>query len=232
MHNSNGTLGSVVYNELLKRICAGEFQEGHRLPSELELSKVYNVSRPVVRDALTRLRDDGFIHSRKGAGSFVTRSPNAEVLGLTPLESWPDIQHCFEFRASVEGVIAFKAAQRCNAHDRINIQKAYDQCLNSFSMKSATGMELDLSFHLAIAEAAHNRFYYQALKTINIQMLEAMTLISSLFKGNKAEHNRIKDTEHGLVLQAVLAGDAETAQAAMQLHILKSRDWLICPSDK
>ena len=229
MTKLDGTLSNYVYNELLRRICDGEFKEGYRLPSESELTKSYKVSRPVVREALTRLREDGFIHSRKGAGSFVHRSPNSEIVRLTAIEDWPDIQHCFEFRASLEGEIAFRAAQRCNALDRINIQKAYDQNLNASSMASVTEMDLDLSFHLAIAEATHNRFYYQALKTISIQILNGMSLISSLFQGNKTEHYAIKDTEHGVILQAVLSGDADTAKAAMRLHVLKSRDWLMPP---
>lgn len=220
------TLTDYVYSELLRRICDGEFQEGVRLPSEIEFSKIYKVSRPVIRDALARLRNEGFVYSRKGAGSFVTQSSHLELLGISPIKNWLDIKYCFEFRASLEGEIAFKATQRCNAHDKINIQKAYDGNLNKFSMEGKTEMDLDLSFHLAIAEATHNRFYYQALKTISIQIINGMSLISSYFKGNKAEHNHIKDTEHGEVLRAILCGDAEMARAAMQLHIFKARDWL------
>ena len=49
----------------------GEFSEGGRLPAESDLASRFGVSRPVIREALSRLRVMGVIVSRKGSGSYV-----------------------------------------------------------------------------------------------------------------------------------------------------------------
>ena len=48
---------------------------GSKLPAELELAALFDVSRPVVRQALDRLREDQLVDSRRGSGTYVRPSP-------------------------------------------------------------------------------------------------------------------------------------------------------------
>jgi DNA-binding FadR family transcriptional regulator len=59
-------LGDQLYERILHRIVAGELAEGERLPSEARLCEEFGVSRPVVREALSRLQADGMVVSRQG----------------------------------------------------------------------------------------------------------------------------------------------------------------------
>ena len=68
---TRGRLADHAYNVLLHKIVTGEFREGDPLPSENELCTLFGVSRPVVREALQRLRKQGVVTSRRGSGSFV-----------------------------------------------------------------------------------------------------------------------------------------------------------------
>src|SRR5690606_35152563 len=71
---SGGTrmlLADRVYHIMHSRIANGAYAADHRLPSENELATELDVSRPVLRAALERLRGEGLIVSRQGAGSFV-----------------------------------------------------------------------------------------------------------------------------------------------------------------
>ncbi len=224
------TLSHFVYEELLKRINADEFAEGARLPSESELARQYGVSRPVVREALALLRDDGIIHSRRGAGSFLNRIPDARVLNLTPIKDLEDIQRCYDFRYVLEGEIAYRAAFRHDAQDKKSMQKAFD-AQNDPNIKPGFGeLEVDLNFHLAIAKATHNRFFYEAILAINQQMLDSMKVIYYLFN-DRAYHKQIKVDYHGAVLRAILDGDADAARLNMQLHIINTRDYLFKTKD-
>ncbi|MFG2127315.1 PLP-dependent aminotransferase family protein [Streptomyces sp. NPDC048751] len=49
----------------------GRLPAGTRLPSERELARTLGLSRGTVVTALTRLRDDGWLHTRHGSGSVV-----------------------------------------------------------------------------------------------------------------------------------------------------------------
>ena len=61
----------IVYKTLLDRIYSGQYGRYARLPTERELTGEFAVSRPVVRNALARLRDNGLIRSVQGSGSIV-----------------------------------------------------------------------------------------------------------------------------------------------------------------
>ena len=64
----------VIYEDLKNRICAGEFNQTLKLPSEKVLSEYYGCSRPTLRKALKTLEMQKIITRRQGAGSFITSS--------------------------------------------------------------------------------------------------------------------------------------------------------------
>ena len=49
-------LADQLYGQLLEKIVSGQLMEGDKLPSENEISRAFNVSRPVIREALLRLQ--------------------------------------------------------------------------------------------------------------------------------------------------------------------------------
>src|SRR5574338_659549 len=63
-----------IFEELQKQIAAGKFADGKRLPSEVELSKRFGVSRPTAARALRDLQNMGIIRRRVGSGSFLNSS--------------------------------------------------------------------------------------------------------------------------------------------------------------
>src|SRR5918996_3809938 len=97
---------AAIYDSIVGLIVSGEFAENARLPSEVELARRFGASRPVVREALARLRDDGLIVSRQGSGSYVKRRPDQAVLQFVPVGSIAHLQRCFQFRLGLEGAAA------------------------------------------------------------------------------------------------------------------------------
>src|SRR5918994_7616639 len=144
-------LSAGIYEKLFERIVGGEFPGNARLPSETELARRFGASRPVIRAALARLRDDGIIVSRQGSGSYVKRRPDNAVLRFVPVNSVADIQRCFEFRAGLEGAAAALAAERRDEDDLSNIRAALD-ALDDCIREGRLGVEADERFHLAVAE--------------------------------------------------------------------------------
>lgn len=73
-----------IYEHVSREIQAGRYRPGQRLPSELELSRRFNTSRPTVIRALRDLQHHGFLERRAGSGSYVLdRSQNrTNLLGL------------------------------------------------------------------------------------------------------------------------------------------------------
>src|ERR671916_2886799 len=147
-------LSAGIYEKLFERIVAGEFPVNARLPSETDLARRFGASRPVVREALARLRDDGLIVSRQGSGSYVTRRPDDAVLRFVPVGSIADIQRCFEFRVGLEGAAAALAAERWDSVQLAEIRSAFE-ALETCIRTGQLGVDEDARFHQAVARATH-----------------------------------------------------------------------------
>lgn len=96
-----------AYTYLFHKIITGEFKPGEMLPSENELCAVFGISRPVVRQALQRLRSDGLIESRRGSGSFVQQRRPVDVSDAYAAGKLRELLQNLEFRSVVEPKSAF-----------------------------------------------------------------------------------------------------------------------------
>jgi len=65
----------LLYELLRKHIVDGVYPEGSLLPSEHELCNTHEVTRPTVRQALSRLANEGYIVKHQGKGSIVQSLP-------------------------------------------------------------------------------------------------------------------------------------------------------------
>lgn len=84
MNQARPLLVQEVHSLLLEHIASGKYEHlGGRLPSELELSDEFGVSRPTIREAITCLVEDGVLTKRHGVGTFINKGP------ATGLRSWP-----------------------------------------------------------------------------------------------------------------------------------------------
>src|SRR5260370_38578891 len=64
-----------LIEELQRRIEGGEYPPGSLLPSEHQLAQEFAIARPTVVRALRTLRQDGWIETQQGKGSFVRGRP-------------------------------------------------------------------------------------------------------------------------------------------------------------
>lgn len=212
------SLSDAVYEQIFSQIVAGEFPENSRLPSENALAQRFSVSRPVVRAALSRLRDDGLVQSRQGSGTYVMRRPKDEVLRFAPLSSISDMQRCFEFRVGLEGEAAYLAAMRQTPEKMSEIEKA-QAALDKVVDQNAVGVSEDFDFHLAIAAAADNRFYYDTLATLRENVTVGMTVARNLSLMRPRERMRAVQDEHDAITRSIRDGDAVQARDLMRAHL-------------
>lgn len=215
-------LSAVVYEGLLSRISAGDYPEGSKLPAESELSELFDVSRPVVREALARLRDDGVVTSRRGSGTYVSRAPSRAVLNLAPLSSIADMQRCFEFRVSLEGEAAFHAARCEDRHHREHLTQALHE-LDRVMKTGALGTIEDFKFHLAIAQATGNRFFETVMSSLEDSISRGIGITRTLSLMRPQERLLAVQREHLEVYDAIMAHDADRARQAMRTHLENAR---------
>lgn len=212
-----------VYREILSSIMDGELTEGDRLPTEQSLTERFTTSRPTIREALSRLRADGIITSRQGSGTFVTKRPDPDLPRFAPLETISDIQRCYEFRIVTESGAAALAATMADEADLADIEQRYAQ-LDVVIAEQALGVQEDFDFHLAIARASKNQFFVSVIASMQQQVLFSMNLMRNLSLLKSTERQKLVQTEHQAIVQALRRRDSPAAALAMRRHLENARD--------
>jgi len=219
-------LSDDIYGLIFGRIVAGELNVGDKLPSENELADQFNVSRPVVREALMRLRADGLITAHQGLGSFVSAQPASRLKSLSSADNVAEYLRCQEVRIALEGEAARLAALR-----RTDTQMAAIDTTHQRFAASADGgrinAEEDLAFHRAIADAANNEFFVGVLDSTHEAMSGFMRLTISLTRSGSARRAQKVLEEHTAIVEAIRARDGDRARVAMQFHLDQARQRLI-----
>jgi DNA-binding FadR family transcriptional regulator len=203
-------------------IVSGEIPVGAKLPTEHSLSEQLEVSRPVLRQALKQLREDGVVVSRQGSGSFVQQRPEGAVLDFAPVGSIADIQRTFEFRAAIEGEAAYLAAERRRERDLERLRAALielDRCVRDGEL----GVNADEDFHVAVCLAADNQYFLAARTSMKANILTGMNLTRNLSLTKPQDRLELVQEEHRLIYDAIERSDGVAARAAMRAHVENAR---------
>lgn len=197
-------------------IVSGRYAPGDNLGGEIEQSEVMGVSRTAYREAIRILVAKGLVESRPKAGTHVTARHRWNFLDPQILE-WmfsgePDqrfIQDLFELRGVIEPAAAALAAARRTPEQLASMRAALD-AMAHHGLAAVEGREADQHFHRAILQAAGN----EALASLASTVGAAVTW-TTRFKQENSTVPRDPVPDHEAVWEAIAAGDAGAARAAM-----------------
>jgi DNA-binding FadR family transcriptional regulator len=217
------SLAQRVVAGLKDKILAGDLPPGHKLPSEAELIDEFGVSRTVVREAVTRLRTEGLVETFQGRGSFVLAmpEPTSFTVESAAIRTHHDVLDMIDFRLGLESEAAALAAARVDAASAEVVRAA----LESFvAAAPEDAVEADFGFHRAVAAASGNRFYLDLLDSLGpMVIMLPRTRLGDAYSLADAGHVERVRIEHDNVAAAVIAGDVDTARAAMRVHLGNTR---------
>ncbi|MEU0195639.1 FadR/GntR family transcriptional regulator [Streptomyces afghaniensis] len=209
-------LADQVAATLSEEIESGRLAEGDRLPTEVELVKQLGVSRTVVREALSRLRNAGLIEPRQGIGVFVLPR-RTRPLDLDAADTKAKVLQIVEVRRAMEGEAASLAATRATPEDLARMRQALDT-IDSAVAAGGDGVDEDLAFHRSIAESTGNAVMVSTVRYLGDVSRSGIRVT----RANEARRNdfieAVRD-EHHAILAAIEAGDPEAARAAARRHM-------------
>lgn len=210
-------LSEQVAQQMTRAIHAGEWRHGERLPTEARLGERFGISRSVVREAISMLRNAGLVRSRRGSGSFVADVPMVALKLPVPDESLQSVVSLLELRRALEVEAARLAAQRRTASQLRRLRNALAD-IDEAEEAGHTGVEQDMAFHRAIAEASNNAHFTGVIDFYNRFMQHAITVTRT----NEARRKHFMaqvSAEHDAIVAAIAAGDGEAAARAVALHL-------------
>ncbi|MYS93658.1 MULTISPECIES: FadR/GntR family transcriptional regulator [Streptomyces] len=209
-------LADQVAATLSEEIESGRLAEGDRLPTEVELVRQLGVSRTVVREALSRLRNAGLVEPRQGIGVFVLPR-RTRPLDLDAADTKAKVLQIVEVRRAMEGEAASLAATRATPRDLARMRQALDT-IDSAVAAGGDGVDEDLAFHRSIAESTGNAVMVSTVRYLGDVSRSGIRVT----RANEARRNdfieAVRD-EHHAILAAIEAGDPEAARAAARRHM-------------
>jgi DNA-binding FadR family transcriptional regulator len=202
-------------SRLAQTIRIGVVAPGEALPPERTLAETYGVSRDTVREAIRELSDTGFLVPRRGryGGTFV-----ADPLPrpATPLAVPPaEIEDTLGMRRVLEGGAARAAAGRTmTAEER---DALWQRHTSAAAASLAEYRRVDSLLHLTIAETSGIPSLVPLVAESRARVntwLDAFPLLPRTIEHSEEQHERI--------VQAILAGRVDAAEAAMLDHLAAS----------
>ena len=211
-----------VVVQLREAILAGRIRQGERLPGERDLSQMFGVSRPTVREALRALEASGVIEIRLGklGGAFAI-APASTVVGdaVATLinHEGASLRDLAEFRLSFEPENAWLAAQRADEEEIAELERLVEDASEAASRPESWEQvnAIDARWHETLAHATKNQLRIGISQGIH----DAVTHQVRALKPTAEPYVTAVPAELQQITRAVRGRRAEEARDAMRQHI-------------
>lgn len=215
-------LSDLITDQIEQLIVDGKLRPGEALPSERDLATQLGVSRPSVREALLLLESRGLVGARRGGGYAVTdvtapimTDPLVHLLQRHPSA----VDDVLEVRHGLECIAAYFAASRASDADVIRLrERAAMMKRQRRKLDPAEMVDLDVEFHMAIAEASHNVALVHVMRGIfNLMRINILRAREAMYHQDDALG--MLDDQHMAIAEAIANKDAAAARTAANVHL-------------
>lgn len=212
-------LAESVADDILSMITIDKrFTSGDKLPNENELSAELQISRTTLREAIRILVSHNVLEIKRGKGTFITYNKDLnENFGLDSLSNMRlDVKDLYEMRLIFEPKTAYYAAKRASDKEIERILY-YGRLEEEKILNNEDRTEVEQAFHNSIAKATHNEFMNKLMPIIYKAIYKGVLLSD---ENETVVQDTLKD--HKTIMEFISNRDAEGAETAMKLHILRA----------
>lgn len=191
----------IAYQLILNDILSGELRENQKINQE-DLVNLFSMSRTPIRDALIKLRADGYIEKNSRSGYHVY---------AIQLKDYVDF---FEFRLILEPQAAYLAARNMSDAQLQLLQDNLNKYRKAIAEQDLPAVvSLDNQFHDTIIEGSNNAYLIEVFKIYQTKkMFFAQKLI-------RADRLRNMENKHFALYHALCNSDEEKACEIMRSHL-------------
>lgn len=217
-------LSVAVVEALTREIVTEQHAPGSALPPTSVLCERFAVSRTVVREAITSLTEKGLVASRQGWGTVVLDQSHWSLLDPMILEALFQredrlryLDNLIAIRTTLECSMVEAAARGAGEADRAELVEQLE-AMEPLVATPERYAPQDVVFHELIHRISGDLFGRAIVASIQGKALSAPQ-----YHGHPTSADvEVTHADHRRIVDAVLAGDAEAASAAMREHITAS----------
>lgn len=215
------TLVAQVSDQLLSEINSGRWSVGERIPTEPALCEMTGASRHTVREAVQALVHAGLLERRQGSGTYVIANDEHDG-ALADYFAAARESDLLELREALEATATALAARRRTDTDITELRAILAKRNLLWSRDARDSAErdemisTDVALHRAIVAASHNEIYLRFYDLLLPTLCQSMEL-------RPVGAQTSLEPEHTELVNAVIAGDPERAEAAARVFISSLR---------
>ena len=210
------TKPATTLAQLRSLIDAGGVDASGRLPTERALCQRLGVGRRELRTALDILQTEGLIWRRQGKGTFVGQPPDPTGVLAAGIVPATDALSVMEARLCIEPTLAALCAARASADD---VARMRNITARIGEEPGAESTEIwDGAFHRLIARAARNQILLTAFSLVD-EVRIRRDWVQVRDRARSPAIVELYHRQHVTIIEAIEAGDADGARAAMTDHL-------------
>jgi DNA-binding GntR family transcriptional regulator len=190
----------VIFDALRTAITDGSLNEGQVLRQD-QIAKMFNTSRIPVREALTRLEEQGLVTTQRYRGAVVAALSIEEIVEI------------FEFRALVESEVIRRSVSKISDHT-LDLASSYCEAFGSATDPSKWG-DLNRLFHYTLYSDCGLPYYLQIVNSALVRIERYQRVQLTVTAGMDRARR-----EHQAILEACVRRDAHLAADLTRSHIL------------
>ncbi len=214
-----------IVEDLGIAVVTGRYSGNNPFPVEADLCKQYGVSRSILREAVKMLTAKGLLSARPRQGTWVQPENAWNLLDPDVLRwllerklSYSLLIEFTQMRLAVEPIAAGLAAHVAAPAEKAAVMAAIDR-MAAAERGEDDPLASDIAFHVGVMHASGNRFYAQLTDLIDTALRFSIRT-TNYFKGVKLA----SVVDHKKVADAILAGDASTAEHGMRIMMQEALD--------
>ncbi|WMS44336.1 FadR/GntR family transcriptional regulator [Acuticoccus sp. MNP-M23] len=228
-------LPDEIARSISEAIYSGQLKPGDRLPTEQSLSDQFGVARTVVREAVSLLKYDGVISSKRGVGAFVSdvASRSAFRISGACFEKRRQLIQLLELRTGVQADASALAAEARTAPQLADISRrlaAMADATTDGQDWAANRLDAQDGFYRAITEASGNDYYVEFIAMIERNVSDNLRSVA-IKNAMASEWGREVLEEHRAVYRALEAGNPDEARIATRNHFERAAQRLANRAD-
>lgn len=215
-------LTEAVTQFVIDRVAERVYRPGDQLPSESELAKRLNVSKPVVREALGRLSALGIVQIQQGKPTTIkglSVAPLDQFLRLAVRVTDNGLREAVELRRAIEVEVAALAAERATPLQLEPVELALEKMRANIDGDFERWLQGDLAFHVALARCSGNALLEHLVSALvdTIKFTQRALGMQRDLRDPTATVAR-----HQAIVDAIKARDPAAARIAMTTHFAVS----------
>jgi GntR family transcriptional repressor for pyruvate dehydrogenase complex len=206
---NRNTLSQQVLERIVQLLKSGQLKPGDRLPTEMELMEILEVSRPVLREALSSLETLEVITRKTREGTFFNNKIGSKPFLVMLALSADNLPAIMEARMALELGLVTMAAEKITDEQLEKLKESIDNIANS---KDNNYGEYDKEFHRIIALSANNPVVEGMIDSLLITHNKTDSLIKYRERDRTVEH-------HMAIYNALAKRDPHEAFTQMYRHL-------------